>query len=187
MWGIPHIRAAAALDHFTCRSDRGDDQGVVTVPGACGYVYTHSLSVDCELAGLRAKCVVADNSGALIATIIDVMGRPAKALGKIGDEVTVVVERAKPIAVLPKDSPAHVVNAQTQKVRRGDVKRAVIVRTRKPIQRPDGRSIRFDDNACVLLNQKGDMIGTRVTGIVAAELRRSGRWGKVMSLSPKVI
>lgn len=52
--------------------------------------------------------------------------------------------------------------------------------------RPDGRTIRFDDNACVLLNQKGDMLGSRVLGAVGAELRKSGRWGKVIGLAPKV-
>lgn len=59
-------------------------------------------------------------------------------------------------------------------------------RTRKERLRPDGRWIKFDDNACVLLNQKGDMLGSRVTGVVGAELKISGRWGKVLSLAPKV-
>ena len=71
------------------------------------------------------------------------------------------------------------------KVRRGDVRRAVIVRTRKPVRRPDGSFIRFDDNAAVLLNNKREMLGTRIGGIVSADLRLKG-WGKIVSLAPRV-
>lgn len=71
------------------------------------------------------------------------------------------------------------------KVRRGDVRRAVIVRTRKAVRRPDGRMIRFDDNAAVLLNNKREMLGTRIGGVVSADLRMKG-WGKIVSLAPKV-
>ena len=71
------------------------------------------------------------------------------------------------------------------KVRRGDVRRAVIVRTRKPVRRPDGSFIRFDDNAAVLLNNKKEMLGTRIGGIVSADLRLKG-WGKIVSLAPRV-
>lgn len=71
------------------------------------------------------------------------------------------------------------------KVRKGDVRRAVIVRTRKSVQRPDGRFIRFDDNAAVLLNNKREMLGTRIGGVVSADLRMKG-WGKIASLAPKV-
>lgn len=71
------------------------------------------------------------------------------------------------------------------KVKRGDVRRAVIVRTRKAVRRPDGRLVRFDDNAAVLLNNKREMLGTRIGGIVSAELRMKG-WGKIISLAPKV-
>jgi len=73
----------------------------------------------------------------------------------------------------------------TQKVKRGDVRRAVVVRTRRPMMRPDGRFIRFDDNAVVLLNNKKEMLGSRITGVVSADLRRKG-WGKVASLAPRV-
>lgn len=71
------------------------------------------------------------------------------------------------------------------KVRQGDVRRAVIVRTRKPVRRPDGSYIRFDDNAAVLLNNKKEMLGTRIGGIVSADLRLKG-WGKIVSLAPRV-
>lgn len=72
------------------------------------------------------------------------------------------------------------------KVRQGDVRRAVIVRTRKPVRRPDGRMVRFDDNAAVLLNNKKEMLGTRIGGVVSADLRMKG-WGKICSLAPKVL
>lgn len=71
------------------------------------------------------------------------------------------------------------------KVRKGDVRRAVIVRTRKAVRRPDGRIIRFDDNAAVLLNNKREMLGTRIGGVISADLRMKG-WGKIASLAPKV-
>ncbi|KAL7414908.1 ribosomal protein L14 [Mrakia frigida] len=137
--------------------------------------------------GLKSTMVVADNSGGLIATVIDVCRKKAFSHATVGDEVTVVIKRARPIADVPKDAPLHVLNAQQQRVRRGDVKRAVIVRTRKEILRPDGRKIRFDDNACVLLNFKGEMLASRVNGIVGAELKKSGRWGKLLSMAPKVL
>jgi ribosomal protein L14 len=70
-------------------------------------------------------------------------------------------------------------------VRKGDVRRAVIVRTRKAVRRPDGRVVRFDDNAAVLLNNKREMLGTRIGGVVNADLRMKG-WGKIASLAPKV-
>ena len=96
-----------------------------------------------------------------------------------GDEIVVVVQKARPISNAPGQ-------ANTQKVRRGDVRHAVIVRTKKEMTRPDGRVIRFDDNACVLLNNKKEPLGTRVNGVVANELRAAG-WGKIASLAPKVI
>ena len=66
-------------------------------------------------------------------------------------------------------------------MRRGDVRRAVVVRTKYPTRRPDGRYVRFDDNAAVLVNNKKEMIGNRIGGVVAAELRARG-WGKIVSL-----
>lgn len=73
-----------------------------------------------------------------------------------------------------------------QRIKRGDVRHAVVVRTLKETMRPDGRVVRFDDNACVLLNNKKEPLGTRINGVVAAELRQKG-WGKIVSLAPKVI
>lgn len=89
----------------------------------------------------------------------------------------VVVKRARPI---PTGQIASASSA-AQKVRRGDVRRAVVVRTKYPTRRPDGRYVRFDDNAAVLVNSKKEMIGNRIGGVVAAELRSRG-WGKIVSL-----
>ncbi len=68
------------------------------------------------------------------------------------------------------------------KVRRGDIRHAVVVRTKYKVQRPDGSVIRFDDNACVLINKTGDPVGSRVNGIVGSELR-SKKWAKILSMA----
>lgn len=69
------------------------------------------------------------------------------------------------------------------KVKRGDIRHAIVVRTRKQVQRPDGSVVKFDDNACVLISKAGDPIGTRVNGVVGAELRRK-KWSKILSMAP---
>ena len=94
----------------------------------------------------------------------------------------VVVQKARPI---PANQPTSA-TAKALKVRRSDVRNAVIVRTKKEARRPDGRVVRFDDNACVLLNNRKDPLGTRVNGVVSSELRERG-WGKILSLAPKVV
>lgn len=99
-----------------------------------------------------------------------------------GDEVVVVVQKARPIPT--NQIPGSSANAL--KVRRGDVRHAVIVRTKKEAQRPDGRVVKFDDNACVLLNNRKEPLGSRVNGVVSSELRERG-WGKILSLAPKVV
>ncbi|WFD19270.1 54S ribosomal protein L38, mitochondrial [Malassezia caprae] len=126
---------------------------------------------------------IIDNSGGLIAECINVLRyKSSKGLGTVGDEVVVVVQKAKPIPTnqIPGSS------ANTLKVRRGDVRHAVIVRTKKECQRPDGRVVKFDDNACVLLNNRKEPLGSRVNGVVSSELRERG-WGKILSLAPKVV
>lgn len=99
--------------------------------------------------------------------------------GGVGDEIVCIVKRARPLSATALQSSTAI------KVRRGDVRRAVIVRTRKAVKRPDGRVVRFDDNAAVLLNNKREMLGTRIAGVVSADLRMKG-WGKIVSLAPKV-
>lgn len=91
--------------------------------------------------------------------------------GGVGDEIVCVVKRARPLSAAAANSTTAV------KVRKGDVRRALIVRTRKSVQRPDGRYIRFDDNAAVLLNNKRELLGTRIGGVVSADLRMKG-WGE---------
>ena len=90
-----------------------------------------------------------------------------------------VVKRARPISAATQAS----VNAV--KVRKGDVRRAVIVRTRKQVRRPDGTMVRFDDNAAVLLNNTREMLGPRSGGIVSSDLRLKG-WSKIVSIAPRV-
>jgi ribosomal protein L14 len=123
---------------------------------------------------------VIDNSGALLVECVNVLkNKVNNGWGSVGDEIVCVVKRARPI------SPGAQAISNVLKVRRGDVRRAVIVRTKKPVRRPDGRWVRFDDNAAVLLNNKREMLGTRIGGVVSADLRMKG-WGKIVSLAPKV-
>ncbi|KAI0071876.1 ribosomal protein L14 [Panus rudis PR-1116 ss-1] len=128
--------------------------------------------------GLKGTLNVIDNSGALLVECVNVLKQKVNnGWGSVGDEIVCVVKRARPI------SSTAATNAV--KVRRGDVRRAVIVRTKKAVRRPDGRFVRFDDNAAVLLNNKREMLGTRIGGVVSADLRMKG-WGKIVSLAPKV-
>ncbi|CAI2174832.1 15216_t:CDS:2 [Funneliformis geosporum] len=132
---------------------------------------------------LKTILNVIDNSGAIFAECIRVAhgGR----YGRIGDPITVVIKKAKPISqVISTTSAAN--PATKLQIRKGEVKKALIVRTRKETRRPDGRYIRFDDNACILLNNRQEPLGTRVLGVVGAELRGK-KWGKVVSLAPRVV
>ncbi|KAH9846744.1 ribosomal protein L14 [Lenzites betulinus] len=129
--------------------------------------------------GLKGTLNVIDNSGALLVECVNVLKQKVNnGWGSVGDEIVCVVKRARPVTGQTSASAA--------KVRQGDVRRAVIVRTRKAVRRPDGRFIRFDDNAAVLLNNKREMLGTRIGGVVSADLRMKG-WGKIVSLAPKVV
>ena len=112
----------------------------------------------------------ADNSGAKRLQCIKVLGGSKRKYASVGDIVIVSVKEAMPKA----------------KVKKKDVLRAVVVRTAKAIQRPDGSSIRFDENAAVLINDTGEPIGTRIFGPVARELRAK-RFMKIVSLAPEVL
>jgi large subunit ribosomal protein L14 len=112
---------------------------------------------------------VADNSGAKEVLCIRVLGGTRKRYASVGDLVVVTVKSALPGGELKK----------------GTVSRAVLVRTAKEIRRNDGSYIRFDDNACVLLNNAGEMRGTRIFGPVARELR--DKYMKIVSLAPEVL
>ncbi len=113
---------------------------------------------------------VADNSGAKKVMCIKVIGGFHKRYARIGDRIVVSVKEAIP------DS----------NIKKGTVAKAVIVRTKKELRRPDGSYIRFDQNATVLINEEGDPIGTRIFGPVARELRWK-EFTKIISLAPEVI
>jgi large subunit ribosomal protein L14 len=113
---------------------------------------------------------VADNSGAKKVLCIRVLGGTRRRYARGGDTIVVTVKEAIP----------------NSKVKKGDVTRAVVVRTKKEIPRPDGTLIRFDENAAVLINQYGEPVGTRIFGPVARELRAK-RYMKIVSLAPEVL
>ncbi len=113
---------------------------------------------------------VADNSGAKKVLCIRVLGGSRRRYASIGDVIVVTVKEAIPHA----------------KVKKGDVLDAVVVRTSKEIKRPEDTTVRFDDNAAVLLSGTGEPIGTRIFGPVARELRSLG-FMKIISLAPEVL
>lgn len=112
----------------------------------------------------------ADNSGAKRLYCIKVLGGTRRKYASVGDVVVVAVKEALP----------------NSKVKKGDVKKGVIVRTKKEIRRPDGSYIRFDDNSVVLLDNNGEPVGTRIFGPVARELRAK-KYMKIISLAPEVL
>lgn len=113
---------------------------------------------------------IADNSGARKALVIRVLGGSRRRYAGLGDTVVVAIKDAIP----------------TGQVKKGDVAKAVIVRTAKEIPRPDGTYIRFDGNSAVLINAASEPIGTRIFGPVARELR-SKKFMKIISLAPEVL
>ena len=119
---------------------------------------------------VETKLNVADNSGAKLLLCIKVLGGARRRYASVGDLVVVSVKEAIP----------------NSKVKKGEVMRAVIVRTAKEIRRADGSYIKFDDNSAVLINQQNEPIGTRIFGPVARELRAK-RFMKIISLAPEVL
>lgn len=119
---------------------------------------------------MQTRMRVADNSGAKEVQCIKVIGGSKRRTASVGDIVVVSVKSALP----------------TSKVKKGEVAKAVIVRTKKQIRRPDGSYIRFDDNAAVLVNQNKEPVGTRIFGPVARELRAKA-FVKIVSLAPEVL
>jgi len=113
---------------------------------------------------------VADNSGAKRISLIKVLGGSAKRYARLGDIIVANVKEA-----VPEGS-----------VKKGDVVRAVVVRTSKELRRPDGSYIKFDRNAAVLLNEQNNPVGTRIFGPVARELR-DAQFMKIISLAPEVV
>ncbi len=119
---------------------------------------------------MQSMLVPADNSGAKRLQCIKVLGGSKRRYARVGDIVMVSVKEAMPKA----------------KVKKKEILRAVIVRTAKEIQRSDGSSIRFDENAAVLINPAGEPIGTRIFGPVARELRAK-QFMRIVSLAPEVL
>jgi len=118
----------------------------------------------------ESRLAVADNSGAKEVLCIKVLGGTRKRYASVGDRIIVTVKNALP----------------SGNIKKGTVSTAVVVRTKKEIRRNDGSYIRFDDNAVVLLNAAGEMIGTRIFGPVARELREK-QFMKIISLAPEVL
>ena len=117
----------------------------------------------------ESRLTVADNSGAKEVLCIHVLGGTGRRYAGVGDIIVVTVKSTSP----------------SSDVKKGTVSKAVVVRTKKEIRRPDGSYIRFDDNACVLLNNSGEIRGTRIFGPVARELRATNM--KIVSLAPEVL
>lgn len=118
----------------------------------------------------ESRLAVADNSGAKEVLCIRVLGGTKRRYARIGDKIVVTVKNAIP----------------SGNIKKGTVTKAVVVRTRKENRRTDGSYIRFDDNAVVLLNAAGEMMGTRIFGPVARELREKD-YMKIVSLAPEVL
>jgi large subunit ribosomal protein L14 len=119
---------------------------------------------------MRSNLEVADNSGARRVQCIKVLGGSKRKVAAIGDIIVVSIKEAIPRG----------------KVKKGDVHKAVIVRTSKELRRVDGTAIRFDRNAAVLIDKEGEPIGTRIFGPVTRELRSKG-YMKIISLAPEVL
>ena len=113
---------------------------------------------------------IADNSGARKVMCIKVLGGSKRRYARVGDIIKVAIKEAIP----------------TRRVKKGQVAEAVVVRTKKDIKREDGSSIRFDDNAAVILNAQNEPKGTRIFGPVARELREGG-YMKIISMAPEVL
>jgi large subunit ribosomal protein L14 len=117
----------------------------------------------------ESRLNVADNSGAREVLCIRVLGGTGRRYASIGDRLVVTVKSALP----------------SSEMKKGTVSRAVVVRTKKEVRRSDGSYIRFDDNACVLINNLGEMRGTRIFGPIPRELREG--YMKIVSLAPEVL
>lgn len=122
-------------------------------------------------------CNVSDNTGAKEALIIRVLGGSKKRYASIGDAIIVTIK----ISV-----PGKNISDNINSIKKGQVSKAVVIRTKRKIKRKDGSYISFDDNACVLLNTSGEMLGTRVFGPVARELREK-EYMKIVSLAKEVL
>ncbi|KAL8409800.1 hypothetical protein RB594_008043 [Gaeumannomyces avenae] len=117
-----------------------------------------------------------DNSGAALVECAMIIGQKRHAA--IGDRIVVVVQAQR-----GQGAQGMGAMSAANKVKRGDIRHAIVVRTKYKSQRPDGSVVRFDDNACVLINKAGDPVGSRINGVVGAELRKK-QWSKILSMAP---
>ena len=118
----------------------------------------------------ESRLKVADNTGAREVLVIRVLGGPGRRYASLGDTIVVAIKDATP----------------TGSVKKGQVSKAVVVRTKKEVRRPDGSYIRFDENAAVIIKNDNEPRGTRIFGPVARELR-DRRFMKIISLAPEVL
>lgn len=119
---------------------------------------------------LRTNVVIADNSGARKGQCIKILGGSSRRYASIGDIIVITVKEA----------------AANSGIKKGEVKKAVVVRTKKTVARPNGSHIKFDDNAAVIIDAQKEPVGTRIFGPVARELRAK-KFMKIVSLSPEVL
>ncbi len=119
---------------------------------------------------VQTELSVADNTGAKIIECIKVLGGSKRRYASVGDSIVVSVKEAIP----------------NGKVKKGSVQKAIIVRTKYPIMRNDGSKVKFDNNAAVITDEKGEPLGTRIFGPVTRELRSKGQT-KILSLAPEVL
>ena len=119
---------------------------------------------------VQTELSVADNTGAKIVECIKVLGGSKRRYASVGDSIVVSVKEAIP----------------NGKVKKGTVQKAIVVRTKYPILRNDGSKVKFDNNAAVIMDEKGEPLGTRIFGPVTRELREKGQT-KILSLAPEVL
>ncbi len=100
---------------------------------------------------------------------------------RIGDRIVVVIQKARTVSTILSGATSNI-----NRVKRGDICHAIVVRTKQPTLRKDGSIVRFDDNACVLINKNGEPLGTRVSSVVARELKEKS-FNKIVSMAPKIV
>lgn len=115
-----------------------------------------------------------------MAECIKVLRKSPMNYASVGDKVVVVVQKARPVNSQITGASA------SNRVKKGDIVHAVVVRTKQNVQRPDGSVMKFDDNACVLLNKNGEPLGTRISSVVSRQLKDKN-YNKIVSLAPKAV
>jgi len=129
---------------------------------------------------LKSMVKIIDNSGGLMAECIKVLRKSPMNYATVGDKVVLVIQKARP-------SSSQITGASaSNRVKKGDIVHGVVVRTKQNKSRPDGTVMKFDDNACILLNKNNEPLGTRISSVVSRELKDKG-FNKIVSLAPKAV